>query len=137
MNEHIAASYDNELNDLAAQCTRLGGLAEAQVADCLSAVVKRDQSLAINVVSRDERLDDVGDARRFELRLQLNRRPDHIQTAAFEKRWERGDAWTTRVPIRFEGDHLVIGNTDLEELVKLKQAKKEAVELPPAEGRFP
>jgi phosphate transport system protein len=57
MNEHIATSYEKELNDLAAQCTRLGGLAEAQVADCLSAVVKRDESLAMSVVSRDERLD--------------------------------------------------------------------------------
>ncbi|MDB5453412.1 MAG: phoU, partial [Caulobacteraceae bacterium] len=57
MNEHIVKSYEDELNALTSECTRMGGLTESQVADCLTAVVKRDQALAISVVGRDERLD--------------------------------------------------------------------------------
>jgi phosphate transport system protein len=57
MNEHIVKSYEEELNGLAAECTRMGGLTESQVADAVAAVVKRNQDLAAVVVSRDDRLD--------------------------------------------------------------------------------
>jgi phosphate transport system protein len=57
MNEHIVRSYDAELNTLTAECTRMGGLTEAQVADAIAAVVKRNQELAAAVVGRDDRLD--------------------------------------------------------------------------------
>src|ERR1700710_827960 len=57
MNEHIVKSYEEELNSLAAECTRMGGLTEAQVADAVTAVVKRNQELAAAVVGRDDRLD--------------------------------------------------------------------------------
>lgn len=57
MNEHIVKSYEDELNALTAECARMGGLTEAQVADSLEAVIKRDLALAEQVVGRDERLD--------------------------------------------------------------------------------
>ena len=57
MNEHIVKSYEEELNGLAAECTRMGGLTESQVADAVTSVVKRNQDLAAAVVGRDERLD--------------------------------------------------------------------------------
>jgi len=57
MTEHTVKSYEDELNTLMAECARMGGLAEAQVADALEAVVRRDQSLAEAVVARDEKLD--------------------------------------------------------------------------------
>ena len=57
MNEHIVKSYEDELNALTAECARMGGLTEAQVADSLEAVIRRDQALAEQVVTRDERLD--------------------------------------------------------------------------------
>jgi phosphate transport system protein len=57
MNEHIVKSYEEELSGLAAECTRMGGLTESQVADAVAAVVKRNQDLAAAVVTRDERLD--------------------------------------------------------------------------------
>ena len=50
MNEHIVKSYEDELNSLAAECVRMGGLCEAQVADAVSGVVKRNQELAASVV---------------------------------------------------------------------------------------
>ncbi|WP_309607166.1 phosphate signaling complex protein PhoU [Phenylobacterium sp.] len=58
MNEHIVKSYEDELNGLAAECARMGGLTEAQVADAVAAVVKRNQDLAMSVVARDDRLDE-------------------------------------------------------------------------------
>ena len=57
MNEHIVRSYDEELNTLSAECTRMGGLTESQVADAITAVVKRNQDLAAAVVARDDKLD--------------------------------------------------------------------------------
>jgi phosphate transport system protein len=57
MNEHIVRSYDEELNTLSAECARMGGLTESQVADAITAVVKRNQELAAAVVGRDDKLD--------------------------------------------------------------------------------
>jgi phosphate transport system protein len=57
MTEHTVKSFDEELNKLSAECARMGGLTEAQVADALTAVVKRNQDLATSVVTRDDRLD--------------------------------------------------------------------------------
>jgi phosphate transport system protein len=57
MTEHTVKSYEDELNTLMAECARMGGLAESQVADSIEAVVRRDQSLAEAVVARDEKLD--------------------------------------------------------------------------------
>ena len=58
MNEHIVKSFGEELNSLTAECARMGGLTEAQVADAVTAVVKRNQELAASVVSRDDKLDE-------------------------------------------------------------------------------
>jgi phosphate transport system protein len=57
MTEHTLKSFEEELNKLSAECARMGGLTEAQVADALTAVVKRNQELAGDVVARDDRLD--------------------------------------------------------------------------------
>ncbi len=57
MNEHIVKSFEGELNGLTAETARMGGLTEAQVADGLDAVLKRDSGLAEQVVARDEKLD--------------------------------------------------------------------------------
>ncbi|HEY8618082.1 phosphate signaling complex protein PhoU [Phenylobacterium sp.] len=57
MHEHIVKSFEDELNTLTAECARMGGLAEAQVADAIQAVVKREQALASSLVERDEQLD--------------------------------------------------------------------------------
>jgi phosphate transport system protein len=76
MNEHIVRSYEDELNSLAAECVRMGGLTEAQVADAVSAVVKRNQDLAAVVVSRDDKLDEAErDIERKTIRLIALRQP--------------------------------------------------------------
>jgi len=76
MNEHIVKSYEDELNSLAAECVRMGGLAEAQVADAVNAVVKRNQDLASSVIGRDEKLDEAErDIERRTIRLIALRQP--------------------------------------------------------------
>jgi phosphate transport system protein len=76
MNEHIVKSYEDELNTLTAECTRMGGLTEAQIADALTAVVKRNHDLAAAVVGRDDRLDESErDIERRAIRLIALRQP--------------------------------------------------------------
>lgn len=57
MNTHTVKAYGDELNQLTAEVARLGGLAEAQVADAVESVARRDIALARAVVERDARLD--------------------------------------------------------------------------------
>ena len=76
MNEHIVRSYEDELNSLAAECVRMGGLCEAQVADAVTGVVKRNQDLAAAVVGRDDKLDEAErDIERKTIRLIALRQP--------------------------------------------------------------
>jgi len=55
--EHIVRSYDEELRRLRDMLARMGGLAERQVADATRALVRRDTTLASEVVSRDVQID--------------------------------------------------------------------------------
>jgi phosphate transport system protein len=55
--EHTVKAYSDELNSITAEVVRLGGLAEAQVADSIVAFARRDLALAQSVIERDERLD--------------------------------------------------------------------------------
>ena len=58
MNEpHTVRSYEEELNQLAAEVARMGGLTEAQVSASVEAVARRDVALAEAVMARDERID--------------------------------------------------------------------------------
>ena len=76
MNEHIVKSYEDELNTLTAECARMGGLAEAQVADSLDAIVRRDPELALRVIGLDEKLDVLeADIERKAIRLIALRQP--------------------------------------------------------------
>jgi phosphate transport system protein len=76
MNEHIVKSFEDELNSLTAECARMGGLTEAQVADAVTAVVKRNQELASQVVGRDDKLDEAErDIERRAIRLIALRQP--------------------------------------------------------------
>jgi phosphate transport system protein len=57
MADHIVKAYDEELNHLAADVARMGGLAEAEVADALDTVTHRDLTLVQTVIERDLKLD--------------------------------------------------------------------------------
>ena len=76
MNQHTVKAYGDELNQLTAEVARMGGLAEAQVADAVDSVARRDVALARAVIDRDARLDAMQrDIERKAIRLIALRQP--------------------------------------------------------------
>lgn len=76
MPPHTVKAYGDELNQLTAEVARMGGLAEAQVADSVDSVARRDVALARAVVDRDTRLDAMHrDIERKAIRLIALRQP--------------------------------------------------------------
>ena len=57
--EHTVRVYDEELDSVTAELSRMGGLAEAEVADSIRAISRRDVNLAAAVIDRDARLDEI------------------------------------------------------------------------------
>ncbi len=58
-NEHIVTSFDDELNNLARKIAEMGGIAEQQVGDFVSALARRDEVLAQRVIASDQRMDQL------------------------------------------------------------------------------
>ncbi len=59
MPDHIVKSYDEQLKRVRDMVVRMGGLAERQVADSVTALARRDASLAAEVVARDAAIDQL------------------------------------------------------------------------------
>jgi len=57
--EHIVRSFDEELNGLSQALTRMGGLAETQLATAVEALTRRDTDLAEHVVHGDAAIDAI------------------------------------------------------------------------------
>jgi phosphate transport system protein len=57
MTEHTVRAYGEKLEQLSADLQRLGGMAESQTSDAISAIVRRDTGLARQVIERDVKLD--------------------------------------------------------------------------------
>lgn len=57
--DHIVKSYDEELNHLNEGILKMGGLAEALLADALNAVIKRDPDLAQQTITDDKKIDSL------------------------------------------------------------------------------
>ena len=76
MNEHWSKASHDDLDPLVAEVARLGGLAEAQIADCVDAITRRDVPLAQKVVARDIKLDALqADIERRAIELIATRQP--------------------------------------------------------------
>jgi phosphate transport system protein len=74
--EHTVRAYDNELDAMTGELARMGGLAEAEVADAIRAIARRDVGLAETVINRDARLDALElDVERKAIRLIALRQP--------------------------------------------------------------
>ncbi|HET7716719.1 MAG TPA: phosphate signaling complex protein PhoU [Bauldia sp.] len=59
MKEHIVASFDEELSELAQKIAEMGGIAEQQVTDSVAALTRRDGDLAQSVIAIDRRMDQL------------------------------------------------------------------------------
>jgi phosphate transport system protein len=57
MSEHIVKAFTEQLETLATTVAQMGGLAEAQLADGVDAIAKRDSKLAEKVISGDPQID--------------------------------------------------------------------------------
>ena len=76
MADHIVKAYDEELNHLAADVARMGGLAEAGVSDAIDTVTRRDLSVVQTVIERDLKLDALdAEIERRSIRLIALRQP--------------------------------------------------------------
>jgi phosphate transport system protein len=74
--EHTVRAYDEELEALTAELSRMGGLAEVEVADSIRAIARRDVAIAQGVIGRDARLDEIeADIERRAIRLIALRQP--------------------------------------------------------------
>ena len=74
--EHTIRAYDEELEALTAELSRMGGLAEVEVADSIRAIARRDVAIAQAVIGRDARLDEIeADIERRAIRLIALRQP--------------------------------------------------------------
>lgn len=56
---HIVRSYSEELNSLRSTVTRMGGLAEAQLASAMEALTGRDEEKARQVIAADPAIDEL------------------------------------------------------------------------------
>ena len=57
MNEHIVKSFTEQLEALAKNIAQMGGLTEAQLANAIDAIARRDTKLAETAVASDQRVD--------------------------------------------------------------------------------
>ena len=59
--EHTVKKYDDELDALSNTIVRMGGAVEAQLANAIQALVRRDTELAARTIEDDERVDELED----------------------------------------------------------------------------
>src|SRR5258708_11589061 len=62
MNDHTVKSFTEQLEMLANAVAQMGGLAEAQFANAIEAIAKRDTKLAEAAIGSDERVDRIQQA---------------------------------------------------------------------------
>ena len=76
VSEHIVKAYDDELQHLNNTIALMGGLAEAQLAAAIEAVMKRDTELAAETIENDDKVDKLEhEIDQFSLRLLALRQP--------------------------------------------------------------
>ena len=59
MSEHIVKAFTEQLETLSSTVAQMGGLVEAQLADAVDAIAKRDSKLAEKVISGDPQVDQL------------------------------------------------------------------------------
>jgi phosphate transport system protein len=59
MTEHTVKAFTEQLESLATAVAQMGGLAEAQLADAVEAIGRRDTGIAESVIANDKRIDQL------------------------------------------------------------------------------
>jgi len=59
LTEHIVKSFEEELDQLSINVSKMGGLAEAQLQAAIDSITKRDLKLAKRTIEQDQALDDM------------------------------------------------------------------------------
>lgn len=59
MSDHIVKAYDNDIGSIKTQLVEMGGIAEEQLANAITALTKRDLVLADQVIHNDDRVDEL------------------------------------------------------------------------------
>src|ERR1700742_339064 len=59
MTDHTVKAFGEQLEALATSVAQMGGLAEAQLADAIEAIARRDSALAESVIAGDPRVDQL------------------------------------------------------------------------------
>jgi phosphate transport system protein len=59
MTDHTVKAFTDQLEALASSVARMGGLAEAQLAEAIDAIARRDTGRAENVIGGDKRIDEL------------------------------------------------------------------------------
>ncbi|MEQ9519428.1 MAG: phosphate signaling complex protein PhoU [Parvibaculum sp.] len=59
MTEHIVKSFEEELEHISSQVSKMGGLAESQLRSAIDCVTRRDLKLASQTVMHDQHLDEL------------------------------------------------------------------------------
>jgi phosphate transport system protein len=76
MVEHTVRAFEEELESLTAELSRMGGLAEVEVGEAVRAIARRDVAMAHRVIERDARLDEAdAEIERRAIRLIALRQP--------------------------------------------------------------
>ena len=93
MSDHIVSAFTDELDKLAADILRMGGIVETMILDACAAVNSNDVDLARNVVARDEQVDKIeADVERQIVSLIARRQPmAHDLSKNIAKRTQRLD----------------------------------------------
>ena len=79
MPEHTVKRYDEELNQMTDTIHRMGGMVEQQLANAITALIKRDPELAATVIADDQPVDQLGVPQRQDHGdLAAHRVPDQV-----------------------------------------------------------
>lgn len=83
VSDHIVKSFDDDLDHLVNMIAEMGGLAERQLADAITALSRRDEALAYAVIDKDRRLDTLeGNIDAQVIRLLALRQPQALDLRA-------------------------------------------------------
>jgi len=122
--DHIVKSFDEELRRLREQILAMGGRAEAQLGDAVSALAKRDSDKAMRVIESDKGIDA----------LEMNVAQDSLKILALRQPMAK-DLREVIAAIKISADIERIGDYAKNIAKRTLQLNQQAPLKPPARSR--